>query len=574
MIVKRLAIVIVCSTLLLISGCGGSQTPVKTEPETKSATQTQPEKPPQNTPDQTLERFPDSEEENRTATETTPEPEPESQKKVQSTETENHRTETSPEKSPGFTPISHEKIPVISPLQEDKTKVLADSLSGGITGIFRGFGYTGKIEVPENFKRRVAHYIRYFSENPKGSRFYVRAMTRGKKYLPMIRKVLKRKRLPVSLAYLPLIESGFNPHARSRAHAVGLWQFMRGTARMYGLTVNRHLDQRRDPEKSTAAAAEYLNDLLAMFGAEDPFLGICAYNCGEGKILRSLRKISYTERSFWTLVRKNLLPNETDQYIPRILAVILMANEPDKYLAASKLIPANLINENSESEDLEVINALKSSKDNLVADDDTDGDNQPEPVKTVEQPTQKQLKTAKPASRSNPPVVRYRVKRGDTLYSIAKAHQVYVKNLKKWNGLRSNRIKAGRRLVIYTTQSASASGGSNNLRSSGKRGYRLVYTVNYTDSLARIALFFRGVSSRDIMGWNRLRHTRIHPRQKLTIYLDKRPRKILTHTVKRGETAGKIARKYNLRIEYVLSLNGLVTNSRLKPGKRLKIYYF
>ena len=91
---------------------------------------------------------------------------------------------------------------------------------------------------------------------------------------------------------------------------------------------------------------------------------------------------------------------------------------------------------------------------------------------------------------------------------------------------------------------------------------------------ARIALFFRGVSARDIMRWNRLKRTRIYPKQELVLYLKKEPRRVVTHTVRRGDTARGIAQKYNVRLEYVLSLNGLLTDTRLKTGMKLKVYYF
>ncbi len=436
---------------------------------------------------------------------------------------------------------------------------ITDRIKNGITGISRGFGYTGDIEVPESFKNRVAHYIRYFTYNEKGARFYQRAMRRSSKYLPMIRKVLKKKQLPLSLAYLPVIESGFNPYARSHAGAVGMWQFMRGTARMYGLKVTRRTDERKNPVKATHAAAEYLNDLLAMFGMEDPFLGISAYNAGEGKIMRSLRKISYKEHSFWTLVKKNLLRTETDEYIPRLIAVVLMAHEPGKYAAASKITPV----EPNDEEDQEIINTLHTTP-----REDLDNGEKKETPEKIEEIKLEEVKKVKPRPVKTKPAARtYRVKRGDNLYRIAKTFNVKVKTLKKWNRLRNNRIYPGQKLKIYGTPGKAA-------RGSSSRGYQLVYTVNYTDSLARIALFFRGVSARDIMRWNRLRRSRIYPKQKLKLYLDQRPRKVFTHVVKRGETARKIAAKYRLRIEYVLSLNGMVTDSRLKPGKRLKIYLF
>ncbi|UCH94521.1 MAG: LysM peptidoglycan-binding domain-containing protein [Candidatus Aminicenantes bacterium] len=470
-----------------------------------------------------------------------------------------------------------EVIPVIEPEKKPteiqtadtlEIKKITDGITSGITSIFKEFGYSGDIDVPLNFKKRVSYYIGYFSKDEKGSRFYLRTMSRGSQYLPMIKRILQEKHLPLSLAYLPVIESGFNPNARSRAGAVGMWQFMKGTARMYGLKVTRVKDDRQDPIKSTYAAAEYLNDLLAMFGLEDPLLGICAFNAGEGKILNALRQISYTERSFWTLVKKDLLKSETDEYIPQFLAVILMAKNPEKYAAASHVVflePEEV--KTVEEEDLEVISTLhhSSTKDNLGEEATKP------PVKTeVIELKKVETKTAQPPAKKKTGTTSssllYKVKRGDTLYGIARRYNVGLRNLKRWNNLRSNRIYPGQKLKIYSSGTRASITKS--------KGYKLIYTVNYTDSLARIALFFKGVSARDIMTWNRLRRTRIYPKQKLALYLEEPPRKVVTHIVKRGESAFKIAKKYGLRVEYVLSLNGLVTNSRLRPGQRLKIYYF
>jgi membrane-bound lytic murein transglycosylase D len=351
-------------------------------------------------------------------------------------------------------------------------------------------------------------------------------MNRAGEYLPMVREVFKKKHLPLSLAYLPLVESGFDPDARSRAGAVGIWQFMEKTAWMYGLKISRYRDDRKDPLKSTHAAAEYLDDLLAMFGLEDPFLGICAYNAGEGKILNALRKIPYKERSFWTLVKRNLLQTETDDYIPRLLAVILLTRDAQTYAAASEKAAAPAAST--------------------------------EPADVIDVPGTK----AEPIEKKPAPPSIYVVKRGDTLFGIARKHDMRVKTLKKWNGLRSNRIHPGQKLKLYASAAKSS------------RQHKLAYTVNYGDSLVRIALLFKGVSVRDIMRWNGLKRSRIYPKQSLAVYLKQPPRKVVTHVVKRGETAGKIARKYRQRLEYVLSLNGMVSNSTLRPGKRLKIYYF
>jgi membrane-bound lytic murein transglycosylase D len=462
-------------------------------------------------------------------------------------------------------PLEPEEIPLIKvePITKPP-KIESYSTKIGITGIVREFGYAGDIKIPENFEKRVEHYINYFSKNEKAYRFYIRAMNRGQKYFPLIRKVLEEKKLPLSLVYLPLIESGYNPNARSRAGAVGMWQFMRGTARMYGLTITRRKDDRKDPVKSTHAAAEYLNDLLAMFGAEDPFLGLSAYNAGEGKILRSLRKISYTERSFWTLARKNLLRNETQQYIPRLIAVVLLAENQEKYGLKVKKSPV----EENESEDNEIIASLHPSKDDLDEKESEIIALEPEKINPEE--VRKNITSAKEEETKN--YVVYRVKRRDSLYKISRKFNVKIGSIKEWNGLKTNRIYTGQKLKIY---GAAQKDFTAQKKSKARvEGYRLIYTVNYTDSLARIALFFRGVSARDIMHWNHLKRTRIYPKQKLILYLKKEPKKMVTHIVKRGETAKGIAQKYNVRVEYVLSLNGLLTDSRLNPGMKLKVYYF
>lgn len=475
-----------------------------------------------------------------------------------------------------------ESLPIIDPAEAvqqgevfKEPEITPDeNIIAGITGIFKDFGYSGQLKVPENFKRKVAYYIRFFSTHKKGSRFYARAMKRGEQYLPMIRKVLKTKKLPLSLAYLPVVESGFNPNARSRARAVGMWQFMKGTAKMYGLKINRRVDERRDPEKSTRAAAEYLNDLFAMFGLEDPFLGVCAYNAGEGKILRALRKISYTERGFWTLVRKDLLHNETNEYIPRFMAAVLLARDPAKYASASLTIPAEMAVEVSDAEDREVLNALHSSKDDLGDEKSGTGTSRERNGTHVRPDKMPGPKPGPAGKQQNPQAITstYIVKKGDTLYSIARKFGTGYKTLKRLNGLRSSRIHPGQKLMLYSP--AAGTGGKITDPKTSPGRYRLVYTVNYKDTLARIALYFKGIGTRDIMRWNKLRRTRIYPKQKLTIYLEKPPRKVFTHTVKRGESARIIARKHGLRIEYVLSLNGLVTTSILQPGMKLKIFYF
>jgi membrane-bound lytic murein transglycosylase D len=150
---------------------------------------------------------------------------------------------------------------------------------------------------------------------------------RAGRYLGMIRDVLKARGLPEELAYTAMIESGFNPVAVSRAGAKGMWQFMAGTARGYGLRVDPWIDERLDPEKSTIAAAAYLRDLYTMFGSWT--LALAAYNAGEVKVSRAIRATGSSD--FWTLAKTNHLRMETRDFVPAIHAATLIAQDPGRY---------------------------------------------------------------------------------------------------------------------------------------------------------------------------------------------------------------------------------------------------
>jgi len=152
-------------------------------------------------------------------------------------------------------------------------------------------------------------------------------LARSKQYLPMIRKVFQRQGLPLDLVYLPLIESGFNPRARSPKEAVGLWQFVADTARRYGLKVNADVDERCDPEKSTQAAARYLEDLYHQFGCW--YLAAAGYNAGEKRVEGVLNR--HGTRDFWIMARSRWLPQETCNYVPQLIAATLIAKSPQKY---------------------------------------------------------------------------------------------------------------------------------------------------------------------------------------------------------------------------------------------------
>ncbi|MCX7723668.1 MAG: transglycosylase SLT domain-containing protein [Thermodesulfovibrio sp.] len=177
----------------------------------------------------------------------------------------------------------------------------------------------------ENFIEKIEKHIVLFSEKIR-ERFSI-WLSRSTKYVEKMREILVEKGLPEDLVYLPLIESGFNLNARSRAKAVGPWQFIESTAKRYGLIVDWWRDERKDPIKSTVAAANYLKDLYKMFG--DWSLALAAYNAGEGRIYRALNRVA--KNDYWVLLNTKYIPKETKNYVPKYIAAITIAKQPESF---------------------------------------------------------------------------------------------------------------------------------------------------------------------------------------------------------------------------------------------------
>lgn len=179
--------------------------------------------------------------------------------------------------------------------------------------------------LPLEMNEKVTQWIEYFQG--RGREHMVRHLARSSRYLPKMKDILKSHGLPEDLAYIALIESGFNATALSKANAVGYWQFIRGTGKRYGLQQNYYVDDRRDFIESTDAAANYLKALYNLFGSW--YLAIASYNVGENRIKNVVMK-HYT-RNFWEIAQKGGLPPETTNYVPKFLAARLIAKHPEKY---------------------------------------------------------------------------------------------------------------------------------------------------------------------------------------------------------------------------------------------------
>ena len=181
-------------------------------------------------------------------------------------------------------------------------------------------------DLPLMLTDQVAGFINYFSTT-EGHETLQHALERGGRYREMIESTLREQGVPQELIYLAQAESGFHPLALSRVGARGMWQFMASRARGYGLQHNLWVDERQDPEKSTRAAAHHLKDLYNQFG--DWYLAMAAYNSGPGTVQSAVKRTGYAD--FWELYRRNVLPKETRNYVPIILAVTIMAKNPAQY---------------------------------------------------------------------------------------------------------------------------------------------------------------------------------------------------------------------------------------------------
>lgn len=180
-------------------------------------------------------------------------------------------------------------------------------------------------DLPVTYNKKVGTWISYFQS--RGKSFFRDCLEKSTKYMPLLQSELKKAGLPTDLAYMVMIESGFSSHAVSTAQAVGPWQFIESTGKNYGLKKQWWLDERRDIKKSTLAAIKYLKDLHSEFGSW--YLVAASYNMGENGLRKQIKK--YRTTDYWELVKNGALPQETQDYVPKILAALMIAKAPNLY---------------------------------------------------------------------------------------------------------------------------------------------------------------------------------------------------------------------------------------------------
>ena len=221
----------------------------------------------------------------------------------------------------------------IKPVKTSSEKIASNYSNLASSGLLVKKGDSGNYQknlsriFPMIINKEIIHYIHYYQTS--GRRFFKYALSKSKRYIPMIKKIFKKIGLPNDLAYLAMVESGFSPTAYSYAGASGMWQFIPSTGRIFGLTVNWWVDERRNPVESTYAAGEYLKDLFNKFGSW--YLAAAAYNSGELTIERALSVDP--GGNFWTISqnRPYLLPGQTRRYVPKIIAAAIIAKDPANF---------------------------------------------------------------------------------------------------------------------------------------------------------------------------------------------------------------------------------------------------
>lgn len=299
----------------------------------------------------------------------------------------------------------------------------------------------------------VKEFICYFQDKEN---FMETSLARAEQYLPMMKSIFRENDLPEDLAYLSLVESGFNPHAFSHAGASGPWQFMKGTARRYGLQMNQYVDERKDPEKSTRAAVKYLKDLYSMFG--DWYLAVTAYNAGEGNVAQAIKKHNTTD--FWELQKITYLKAESREFVPKLLAAITIGKQPEEFgfddfemrvphLTKVRIPYSATLKSIADAAEVSLaqLKAYNPELRNYCTPPNNNGYWIKIPVGKKEVFERNFSKKARKAVASAGGYREHRIKRGETLSHIARQYRTDVRLIQELNGIRDPRTLSPGRVI-------------------------------------------------------------------------------------------------------------------------------
>ncbi|MFA5807673.1 MAG: LysM peptidoglycan-binding domain-containing protein [bacterium] len=400
----------------------------------------------------------------------------------------------------------------------------------------------GKGGVFSGITRPIEKFIRYFQTG--GRKRFELYLSRSGKYVGMMQKILVRYGLPEDLVYVALIESGFSPKAYSVAKAAGPWQFISETGRRYGLRIDWWADERRDAEKSTHAAASYLRDLYGMF--ESWPLATAAYNAGEGKIQRAVTR--YKSDDFSELIRHGYLKQETKDYVPKMLAALTIAKDPDKYGFGDVAYEAPLDLRTVSvpgGTDLAAVARLLEVPVEAIRDWNTELRRFCTPPNRERYDLRLSVDAARLAEERMEEIrvqakitfLQHNVRKGETLQALADRYKTTVPALKELNGLKRDSLGRTARLVIPVT------------------GLMETEAVPGTE-----------VSPDKLM----MAHMRVEEgSRRARIRGGRRAEPGDGVTVRKGDTLARLAKRHGVRVKELASANGLNPTSKLKVGAHL-----
>ncbi|MDQ7916527.1 LysM peptidoglycan-binding domain-containing protein [Mesonia sp. MT50] len=391
------------------------------------------------------------------------------------------------------------------------------------------------VEYNPSLESVINYYIKRRKESVE------RLLSLSQYYFPLFEEKLDQYDIPLEMKYLAIVESALNPRAKSRVGATGLWQFMFATGKMHGLDVSSYVDERMDPVLATEAACKYLSNLYKTFGDWD--LALASYNSGPGNVAKAIRR-SGGNTNYWEL--RNYLPRETAGYVPAFIATMYLFEYAEEHgfkpyrpeityfetdtIKVKKLIKFDQI-ATVTGVDKELLSFLNPSyKIDIIPYQEDEEYYIRLPLREAgvfvsnenliynfvdEQIANEKEEKGLPTYVNADDKIRYKVRSGDYLGKIATKYGVGISSLKRWNGLRSNRLKIGQRLTIYPRKPVATANVSNS--SKGKSSSMKTYTVKQGDSLWSISQKFSGVSVKNIQKWNGISGSRLKPGMKLKV---------------------------------------------------------
>ena len=412
-----------------------------------------------------------------------------------------------------------------------------------------------------------------------------RIFRRGEPYLAYIYEEVKKRNFPTELVLLPFVESSYDPFAYSHGRAAGLWQFIPGTGKMYGLKQDWWYDGRRDIVASTQAALDYLDYLQQRFDG-DWLLAIAAYNSGSGHVSKAVKRNRKAGKptDFWHLK----LPKETAAYVPKLLAISAVVRQPSKYnvdLAPIDPSPTFVLVDTRGQLDIAIAAELAAIDTEALYQlnpgfnrwsTHPDGPHQLAIPIAQSAVFEKNLAALPQEQRAK--WVRHKVRKGETLSHIARRYNTTVSVLRNTNVLKSSNIRIGQHLLVpVAAQDASRYAAlAKHLQPAGTSGSKLSHKVHRGDSLWNIARQY-DVTVNQVTRWNRLDNgALIKPGQQLVIWKNGKASgqhvRTVNYTVRNGDSLYRISRKFNVSISDLRRWNNLTKGQYLQPGQKLKLH--